>query len=299
MRILTTKGFTEKQYVDAALSYAAYFDFKGTPETAFEMYKWALDIATSNDEAKSMIDCKTAIIANNKTPSENVLHVSRAIAVHHATSSNLSLALPIFLSVLRAHRSLPEPPIPDAPKQIEERSIMKAITRLVSSAFVAPTHLPPPSDGTQPPMRTPSERCEEAGIMANVGEILYAAKTSASSKEDGLAWTREAVDIAEEQLTRARLDTEGARACKQCLGVAIANWDTMVAKLAKDEREAKKEGVKVGGWLGFGGEVQKDVIGRWESEEGVVRERRRRAVDILEKGSAPTKRWSPASFMTV
>jgi hypothetical protein len=299
MRILTTKGFTEKQYVDAALGYAGYLDYKQTPETALEMYKWAMDLATPNEEAKSIVDTKTGIINSNKIPSENILNVSRAIAVHHAVNSNLSLALPIFLSVLRAHRSLPEPPIAPAAKAVEERSIMKGLSAMVQGVFVTPPYPLPPSDGTKPPFRTPSERCEEAGIMTNVGEILYAAESGKTSKEDGLAWTREAVDIAEEQLTRARLDTEGIKTCKQCLGVAVANWDTMVERLAKEEKEAKKNGVKVGGWLGFGGEDQKDVIGRWESEESVVRERRRRASDILDKGPAPAKRRSPSSFLTV
>jgi hypothetical protein len=175
---------------------------------------------------------------------------------------------------------------------------MTVLTATVKRVLVVPPPPPPPSDGTAPPIRTPKERCEEAGIMTNVGEILYAAKTSKTGKEDGLAWTREAVDIAEEQLTRGRLNTDGVRTCKQCLGVALGNWDTMVEKLAKEEREAKKSGVKVGGWLGFGGADQKDVIGRWESEEEVVRERRKRASGILETGPAPPKRRSPSSFLT-
>ena len=40
LRILTTRGFTDKQRVDAALAYAAWLDFKKTPKTALEMYKW-------------------------------------------------------------------------------------------------------------------------------------------------------------------------------------------------------------------------------------------------------------------
>jgi hypothetical protein len=298
MKILTTKGFTEKQYVDAALGYAGYLDYKQTPETAFEMYKWAMDHATSSEEAKSIVDPKTGVINSNKIPSENILNVSRAIAVHHALTGNLSQALPVFLSVLRAHRSLPEPLTPPVARKVEEKSIMKSLTNLVTGAFVTPPYPPPPSDGTKPPLRTPADRCEEAGIMTNIGEILYAAKTSKSSKEDGLAWTREAVDIAEEQLTRTRLDPPGIKTCKACLGVAIDNWSAMVQILANKEREAKKSGVKVGGWLRFGGEEQKDVVGRWESEESVVRARKRRADEILDKGPAPPKKWSPISMLS-
>jgi hypothetical protein len=298
MKILTTKGFTEKQYVDAALGYAAYLDYKKTFDTAQEMYKWAMDLATSSEEAKSVVDAKTGVINSNKIPSENILNVSKAMAVHHALNGNLSQALPIFLSVLRAHRSLPEPPTQPVVRK-EEKTIMNSLTGLVRSTFVTPPYPPPPTDGTKPPLRNPAARCEEAGIMTNVGEILYAAKTSKSSKEDGLAWTREAVDIAEEQLTRTRLDVKGIKTCKQCLGVAIDNWNAMVASLANEEREAKKSGVKVGGWLGFGGEEQKDVVGRWESEESVVRARKRRADEILDKGPAVPKKWSPLSMLTV
>ncbi|EPE31977.1 hypothetical protein GLAREA_12059 [Glarea lozoyensis ATCC 20868] len=300
MKILTTKGFTERQYVDAALGYAGYLDYKQAPETALEMYKWAMDHATSSPEAKSVIDTKTGILTNTKAPSENILNVSRALAVHHAQNSNITLALPIFLSVLRAYRSLPEPPPPPPPQPREARTISKALTRTINTLFTTPPHPPPPPDGTSQPLRTPSTLCTEAGLMTNIGEILYSSTPSIRSKEDGLAWTREAVDIAEEQLTRSRLDGEGIKNCKQCLGVAIENWNAMVELLANEEREAKKGGVKKKstGWFGKE-EVKEDGLGRWESEEIVVREKRRRAGDILDKGPSPPKRRSPLSFLTV
>lgn len=286
MRILTSKGFTQKQYVDAAIAYAAFLDYKGAPETALEMYSWAMDFATSSlpAEAKSIIDPKTGIIDNRKgLPNLNVINVSTAIGIHHASHSNLSLALPIFLSVLRARKSLPNPP-PAPPRQEEEpRTISQRIKALVMEAAIRPPPPPLPTGGTTPPERTPVELCQEAGLMNYIGEILYAAKSSKTSKEEGLAWTREAVDISEEQLAHAKLDKPDKKVCKQCLGVAVKNWDTMVAKLAKEEREKRKasEGNPTGGWLGFGGEVQKDVLGRWESEELVMRGRMGRAIELL------------------
>ncbi|RDL35901.1 uncharacterized protein BP5553_06513 [Venustampulla echinocandica] len=294
MRILTTRGFTEKQRVDAALGYAAYLDFKGTHNAAMNMYEWALDIATENPSGSTpqpAIDRATGILNPNAgPPSANLLAVTTAIAVHHALASNISLALPIFLSVLRARRSLPEDPSSQSRLQATEEEKSGLIHAAISYAraiLIPPPYPPPPDDGTSPPKRTPKERCEEAGIMGNIGEILYASKKSNRSKEEGLAWTREAVDIAEEQLTSAPLDKEAKTACKQCLGAAIENWDKMVARLAKEEKEAKAQGGKVGGWLGFGGEEQKDVIGRWESEENVVRERIIRANELLVSLSAP------------
>ena len=289
MRVLTTQGFTEKQRVDAALAYGAWLDFKRTPETALEMYKWALDIATAGS-SKPVVDNATGILNTDAgTPSANVLAATTALAVHHALRSNLAVALPIFLSVLRARRSLPEPPatmLSTLTPDEEGNGIMKAVMSLIKSALVAPKYPPPPDDGTSPPMRSPKERCEEAGIMTYIGEILYASKTSNTSREDGLAWTREAVDIAEEELRGKRINKEGKRTCKQCLEVGLGNWTLMVEKLAREEQESKAAtGSKVGGWLGFGGEEQKEIIGRWESEKQVIKERSRRASELLSSSS--------------
>lgn len=285
MRVLTTNGFTEKERVDAALAYGAWLDFKRTPETALEMYKWALDIATAGSPTSVVDGLTGTLVPDAGTPSANVLTATTALAVHHAVNSNLSLALPIFLSVLRARRSLPEPPatmLSTLTPDEEDNGIMKAVMSLIKSALVAPTYPAPPPDGTSPPMRSPKERCEEAGVMTYIGEILYASNTTKTSREDGLAWTREAVDIAEEELRGKRVDKEGKQTCKQCLEVGLRNWTQMVEKLARKEEEAKAaKGSTVGGWLGFGGEEQKDIIGRWESEKQVIRERSRRAGELL------------------
>ena len=255
MRVLTTQGFTEKERVDAALAYGAWLDFKRTPETALEMYKWALDIATAGS-SNPVVDSATGILSTDAgTPSANVLSATTALAVHHALRSNLAVALPIFLSVLRARRSLPESPptmLSTLTPDEESYGIMKTIMSLMKSALVSPKYPPPPSDGTLPPIRSPKERCEEAGIMTYIGEILYASKTSKTSMEDGLAWTREAVDIAEEELRSKKINKDGKQTCKQCLEVGLRNWTQMVEKLAREEQELKAAGgSKLGGWLGF------------------------------------------------
>jgi hypothetical protein len=292
IRVLTTQGFTEKQRVDAALAYGAWLDFKRTPEAALEMYKWALDIATAGSP-KHVVDNTTGIINTNAgSPAANVLAATTALAVHHALNSNLAVALPIFLSVLRARRALPEAPttmLSTLTPDQEDSGIMKAVMSLVKSALIAPKYPPPPSDGTVPPMRNAKERCEEAGVMTYIGEILYTSKTSKTSREEGLAWTREAVDIAEEELRGKRIEKEGKQTCKQCLAVGMRNWTQMVEKLAREEQEAQAaKGSKVGGWLGFGGEEQKEMIGRWESEKQVIKERSRRASELLgSSASAP------------
>lgn len=304
MRILTTQGFTEKQKLDAALAYGAWLDYKNTPQAALEMYKWALDIATSSfpssPSTKPLIDPTTHVLNTEAgAPSSNILSATTALAVHHALNANLSTALPIFLSVLRARRSLPDSPTTMAStlssNDSENEGFFKTAVSLARSALVAPKYPPPPDDGTSPPVRTPEERCLEAGIMTYIGEILYASKASTSSKEDGLAWTREAVDLAEEELRKKGVDREGKKVCKQCLEVGLSNWATMVQKLSEQEKAAKEKGGKVGSWLGFGGEEMKDVIGRWESEEQVVKERMRRARDVL--GSAAPVHGGASNFL--
>lgn len=284
MRILTTRGFSEKQRMDAALSYAVWLDFKKTPDAAFEMLRWALDIATANSP-EPIVDPATGVI-NPKagSPSANVLSATTALAVHHAVNSDLSSALPIFLSVLRARKLLASPPatmLSTFTSNEEDNGLMKSFRSIITSALMPPEYPPAPSDGTAPPLRDSKQCCAEAGIMTYIGEILYASKTSKNSREDGLAWTREAVDIAEEELRGKRINSEGKKICKQCLEVGLGNWAAMVARLAKEEKEAKAPNSKSGSWLSFGGETPKDVVGRWESEEQVVKERTRRASDVL------------------
>ena len=301
MRVLTTKGFNEKQRLDAALAYAAWLDAKGAPDAASEMYKWALDIATSHPTSKKpTVDPKTGVLdISAGPPSSNVLSVTTAFAVHHALNSNLKVALPMLLSVLRARRALPVSPITMHStlnaEEDDDAGLFKNLMYFVRSALVQPSYPSPPDDGTSPPLRNPKEHCEEAGIMIYIGEILYASNSSSTSKEDGLAWTREAVDIAEEELRAKKLQKEARKTCQQCLEVGLGNWATMVAKLARDERKSKAK--SAGGWLGFGGEEKKDLAGRWESEEFVVRERMRRAEEFI-SGPARTT-GGGSSFLSV
>ena len=136
MRVLTTQGFTDKQRIDAALAYAVWLDYKRTPEAALEMHRWALDIVASKSE-KPAIDLTTGVIRTDSgLPSANVLSVATALGVHHAVNSNLTLALPIFLSILRARRSLPEIPTtmrstltPDE----EEKGLLSTVREMIHS----------------------------------------------------------------------------------------------------------------------------------------------------------------------
>lgn len=143
--------------------------------------------------------------------------------------------------------------------------------------------------------------------MTYIGEILYASQSSTSAgnggKEDGLAWTREAVDIAEEEFKS--LEGAGSRGftlgvdgdgevsgdvraktrCLQCLRSGLSNWGVMVAKMAENEREAKREREAKGGAGSWWGGSKEEVVGRWESEEKVVKERIWRLRECLDPRS--------------
>ncbi|QSZ32317.1 hypothetical protein DSL72_001891 [Monilinia vaccinii-corymbosi] len=303
MRILTTKGFTEKQKVDAALAYAAWLDFKKSPEAALEMYKWAIDISTSSDSSSSLIDPNTHTLnVDAGPPSENLLNASTALAIHHATHSNISKSLPIFLSILRARKNLPAPKqfmIDTLVTEYEEPPMWKTVWKFLKETFSPPAYPPAPSDGTSPPCRNSKELCEEAALMTYIGEILYTSNAGLKSKEDGLAWTREAVDVSEVELRKRRgLDKESRKVCRSCLEVGLGNWQKMVGNLAEEERLKKSNGEsRKSGWLGFGAKVE-ETPGRWEAEESVVSDRIRRAKDVLPEGrigEVEDRRPSPPS----
>ena len=63
MRVLTGKGFTTKQRLDAAWRYAAWLQHSGLNDSAEEMFMWALDIAKEPLPApEAVLDPKTLTV---------------------------------------------------------------------------------------------------------------------------------------------------------------------------------------------------------------------------------------------
>ena len=306
-KVLTTIGFTTRQRLDAALAYANWLEFKDLPKSAEEMYDWGLDIAISAlpPGADNVIDPTTRTIKPDTTPSltSNILLATTSLAIHHARTTNLSTALPMLLSVLRARRSLPAapPPIlhfsilddtdPDAPQP----SLTSTIISMLRSLIITPRYPPAPPDGNELPKRDGKEICEEAGLMVYIGEILFASKSQSNStskpkstsrstspatsqEEDGLAWTRQAVDVAESTFIHPDTDNEGRKRCLECLDVGLGNWRKMVGKLVvaeNEERGRRRERSGVGRSRGFGDghSSEEQGEGPWMREERVVEER--------------------------
>ncbi|KAI9813500.1 MAG: hypothetical protein M1832_006298 [Thelocarpon impressellum] len=313
MKILTTKGFSTQERLEAALAYADWLEFKDLPSTAEAMYRWGLDIATSAyPEPGAIVDHASGVIKSDASSSvsPNVLVAATSLATHHARTSDFSAAVPIFLSVLRARRSLlppsPTPPSPlSAPRTPDEgaTSTTSSIFSFVRSLIIPPPYPPAPPSGDAAAVRTTASVCDEAGIMAHIGEVLFASSSSPNGYADGLAWTRDAVDTAEATLNLppTGLDREALEKCSECLDVGLANWRTMVGKLAREEQHApgaNSGGSSSSGW-GFWTTAERADRARWEREMEVVEERRRRvkAMRLDERlVGAAGKGWSAVLF---
>lgn len=304
VKLLATEGLTSKQRLDATLSYANWLEHKGRLEPAAVMYEGALNLAIEEiytPGAPFLLDPKTAILnpkAEHK-PSANLLASLTALATFKARHEDVSAALPILISILQARRSLPTKA--QAARGGDDFSLYQPKSKSAlqkALAFIkTPEYPPPPPDGTAPPVRDSKELCEEAALHLHIGEIMYTLQSS--TKEDGLAWTREGVDLAEEELHKVLEQDKDNRAtkkvCRECLASGLANWRTMFARMAQQEEQARAGGKKPSaGWFGLwsGSKVEEDG-GRWAAEEKVVGERTRRAQDVLEDLQKPRSAfWS-------
>ncbi|KAI3326965.1 hypothetical protein HD806DRAFT_485611 [Xylariaceae sp. AK1471] len=293
MRILTTRGFSSRQKMDAALAYASWLDFKGIPEAAIKMYEWALSLASENVSPMDMpYDPESYVLRENaRAPSTNILNSLTALAAHKARNEDISTALPILLSVLRARRSLCEPQSKasalsyESERPSESPWTLDNVLGVVKRLAAPPAYPHLPDDGESPPVRDGKERCEEAALNLYIGEIIYASK----GREEGLAWTREAVDLAEEQLHKlGPLDVDAKKTCKECLSSGLDNWAKMVSRLAREEKEKETQTTpSTCSWFGLWSEGKQEMAGRWAAEENVVKERMRRAQEVLDELETP------------
>jgi hypothetical protein len=309
MKVLTTRGFDTRQKLDAALAYADWLDFKGLGQTAGDMYTWALDIATGglDGDVSKIVDTKNGVLKNSKgadLPSENLLRVSTALAVHNARQGDLPTALSLFTSVLQARRNLPLsedfsfPSFPTPNKNTND--IFTSLFKSIKNVLIPVTYPEPLPSGDQPPQRTAASACEEAGLMTYIGEILFAS----SSKELGLAWTRDAVDMAESTMVDlGNTDNRDARTrCAQCAKVGLENWKTMVSSLVahsqKEEQESREKAKSA--WFGGERHAQAKTLERrrWEAEDAILEDRIRRLFPLLE-GESGLDTLAPNSSLFV
>jgi hypothetical protein len=288
-KIMTTTGFTTRQKLDAALAWADWCEYEGLTDTAEEMYRWGVDLAVDGSpaaEPEKILDRKTGIIrlSTPENISPNILLATTALATFYARSERPSLALPIYLSVLRARRALP--PAPSHPSQRISTTTpsdnaagglrLLSFLRLLT---VPPAFPPEKLSGNEPATRVPASICDEAGLMAHIGEILFATSSKGNTREQGVDWTRQAVQAAETELRKLKamddVNPEGRESCRQCLQMALENWKVMTASLLKEERRSRGQSK---GWTLWRRQEDDE---RWEREKEVVKETERDVRDLL------------------
>jgi hypothetical protein len=279
IKILTTKGFTNRQRLKAALAYAEWLDFKNMPDTAEEVYRWGLDIATSSlEHPEAVIDRATGVLRPHApSATENVLAAATALGTHFAQHARPEAALPIFLSVLRARRAAPLENDSSAtqPRRLLPQTDIGAFFGYINAfvGFLSKVDYPPePPSGDTPIVRTVVEDCEEAKLMTYIGEILFA--TSKNQQDVGLRWTKDAVEIADARVKE--LDSnkkEELMECAECLEVGVGNWRTMVDQLIEEAEERSGTG-RARGWFGLGSssgaldieslKEEEEEVSKWE-----------------------------------
>ncbi|KXT10174.1 hypothetical protein AC579_3427 [Pseudocercospora musae] len=255
MRVLSARGFTTAQQLDAALSYAHWLELKGRNEAAAAMYTRGVHVATAAlpdaVQAADVLDANTCTLrdaAPHVTP--NLLRASTALAIHRARTGNIAESLPILVSVLRARRTAPISPSPGPEPEPPHRPAFG----LWNFLFVPPQFPDPPPSGDTPLIRTSSEpSCSDAELMLYIGEIIFASSSKSDggwqrhAAEEGVAWTKKAVAIADAQLAKpARAsasdpERENEREkCRECLVTGVGNWELMLQRLAHQEQPVAK-----------------------------------------------------------
>ncbi len=233
-QILGTKGFTPRQLLDANIAYASWLEY-------------SRDLASAgNPSPERACHCGFGLIRpairtqhlrleeSAGSPSENVLRALTEYATFRARTGRWNAALPILISILQARRSLPPP----APKAIElaksnplEDPFSK-LWRVLKRAVAPPDYPPPPDDGRSPPtFTTPKNGARRQRCTWISERRRYTPPISTVAKRDS-AWTRDAVDLAEEaatSLTRPGRTTRAGhgRPGRECPATGLGNWASM------------------------------------------------------------------------
>lgn len=289
IRILTTKGFSRQERLDTGIAYARWLDSIGNASLAEQMFRWSLNLAADGStsspststatsiSSSTFIDLTTGILPST-TPftTPNLLKTSRELASHLARHDKIPAALAIYLSVLRAQRASPEAPALDQYPWHRTDYNLKTPASWIKFALDLPFRGEfdmSPSKGDDPFERTQADKCDEAELMAYVGEILFA---KGGKRRQGVSWTREATELAQMGAADTRLAPEARKVCNECLITGLENWKNMAGALAREKSEAAGR-ERERGWLGWvwsaGGPERWVTRGLWAEEEELVRTR--------------------------
>lgn len=280
LKIITSKGFTTYQRLTAALGYADWLSFKQLPDSAEEMYRWALDIAVSGlptPEAEAVINRKTGVLsatAPKEAITSNIVYATTNLATFFAANGRVTAALPIFVSLLRARLNADEAPAASFKPKQQDSSLVGTVLSLLAE----PDYPPVPPSGDEPLLRKEADRCEEAALKTYIGEILFAtAGSSSTQRQQGLSWVRDGVSTSKlaQSLDAMRTDDALRKKCEQCEEVGLESWGKIMTYLAAEARE-KRDAANNGGlqsllWKIKGTEsLDKAVEDSEGEEEGVT-----------------------------
>jgi hypothetical protein len=280
LKIITSKGFTTFQRLSAALGYADWLSFKELPDSAEEMYRWALDIAISGlsiPDASPVINRETGILsaaAPKDLVTPNIVFATTNLATFLASQGRLTSALPIFISLLRARLDAVEAPIIKTKPDKTDSSLAGTLLSLLAE----PDYPPVPPSGDEPLLRKEVDRCEEAALKTYIGEILFAtAGPSPTQRQQGLSWVRDGVSTSKIAQTLAPIQENDAlrKKCEQCEEVGLESWGKIMTYLAAEAKE-KRDSVKNSWvqrffWTMRGTEgLDKDVEEKEDEEDGVT-----------------------------
>lgn len=304
-KLLTTDSLTTRQRLDAALAYADWIEFTGQREASDKWYQRAVMIASRPLPAEirgSVVDMNTGIInkAHDEDVTDNVLRASTALAVRHARTGRVKEALPIFLSVLRARKSLLPSPFgatgeKQRPKQ--DGSLVTVYLSALQNVLVERPYPPPPPTGDERPYHTLKEACEEVALMTYIGEILFA--TSESEREKGLGWTRDSIDAAEAVMwvMDEQAVNDGRETCRQCLDTGLQNWKEMARQMAALAVKREDDIQHGSGFLGLGFGKSRQLskarreAQRWEDEGEVIELRIQKTLPLTQPLKAVVGDW--------
>lgn len=327
-KIFATSAFRSNQRLEAALAYADWLDYRGLPGPAEEMYATAMEISTAGfPNARNAIDMETGVL---KSPTgihvtDNLIRTATAVGKHNVRIGDLKIALSIFLSVLKARRNLPSrsalpPPqssdIEVGKQESSDVSLISKVTDLISESPFPLSRF----TGNEPATKSAESPCEEAALMLYIGEILFAgafqtSKCDVKQTQSGLAWTRDAADVAESTIITMLTqmdeinggtaessflapDNESVSShslpysrCTDCFKTGLTNWSTMVSKLLQraeiEELSAldqARDAGKLNQLVGLSArsrEKARQERRRWEAEKAIVSERIARGKMLL------------------
>ena len=292
-RITDSKGFSRRQRLLATLALADYLDFQGNQADAEHYYGDGLVFACSLlPEPEKTVNTSTGVIQGKASVvSDNMLLASTALGVHYARTANTAAALPIFLSALRATQEGNSTPISAEPAPASLSSAPQKPPSTVDKIieYLQERPYPPPLSSGDEPLRRSSETCSEPMLLVYIGEILFATSKTDKDRERGIAWTKEATDLAdsrasqiskalahEEQLGKpqqrflAERNNSNVEACLQCLELGLTNLQKMVSRMVQREKEHDTtEWNKTKSWASwFGGSSEsRESTNRWQKEQ--------------------------------